>query len=713
MPQNQLILLVAKDLDHYDAVVHQAGFAPQNIRKALSGEEGLRAVETDPFDCLLLDMNLPDMTTDEFLTHWQQTYFQEHSVVILLAHKGDEARAAACTQRGAQDYVVTEDLSSERLRLTVSNAISQLRVARQLAAQSQQIQRLSARVNSEGAAPYDHTRDGLPEQLKQQAEELEALYNASSVLFQSRNVLELSHQISQSIIKEFNYFDCGILLISKSGNKLVRAARAGNLVKRPTTDLYLDGPGLVPEAIRTNALIYAPYVTEHPYYVQNDSATRSELVIPLRGMNGVLGVFDLQSMEEDAFSERDQRILQTFAERAGAALEVVQLYEEQDQHAARLEFRVAQRTADFQHSKDKVETMLNSISDAIILVNSSRIIEQINPAFQTIFGCDGDDVFNVKIESLFDVPVSQVESIIHSTLNGQAAARHELPARRKDGSRFIADTIFSPLVHESFQHKVICTIRDVSLQKQLENELRKALEREKELSDIKSRFTSMVSHEFRTPLAVILSTAAVIDMHLDKLPPEGVRQRLNKISVQVKRLTRLMDDVLTLSRAEAVGMALQTVPLNMTTLCQTIVEELAQSHDRAEQIRFTARGGCDGVLADESLIRHILSNLLSNAIKYSPAGRPITFDLLCSGDRIHFTVIDEGIGIPETSQKHLFESFHRAANVGHVLGTGLGLAIVKKAVDAHGGTIRFESAEGRGTTFEVELPVSRAGADIG
>jgi PAS domain S-box-containing protein len=725
MLQNQLILLLTQNNVHYEALLYQAGFSPGSIQQATSGADGLRAVDGVAFDCLLLDIDLPDMTPDDFLNQWQRVAPQEHTALILMIPKQYEQQVVGYIDIGAHDYLVIEDLSVKRLWQTVNNAIEQVHMVRLLETQQYQIQRLDTEIEQsrhKQFAPGEKIGAGaatngygavsaiidptLPEQLQQQADELKALYNASSVLFQSRNVLDLSHQISQAIVKEFKHIDCGILLKSKTGNKLVRAVRAGNLVKRPTTDLFLDGPGLVPEAIRTNAVIYAPYVKEHPYYVENDSATRSELVIPLRGMNGVVGVFDLQSSEEDAFSERDQRILQMFAERAAAALDVVQLYEEQDQHAARLEFQVAQRTAEFQRSKDKVETILNSIHDAIILVDASRVIEQMNPAFQMMFGYDGDTLFREKIDLLFDTPIVHIEAIIHSALTQQAVVRHELTARRKDGSSFIADTIFSPLAHESFRQQVICTLRDMSLQKQLEDELRKALEREKELNEIKSRFTSMVSHEFRTPLAVILSTAGIVDIHLEKLSPEGIRERLKKISVQVGRLTRLMEDVLTFSKADALGLSFQPAVINMVALCNTIIEELAHSHPHADQIRFTPQGDCDAVLADEALIRHILSNLLSNAMKYSPADGPITFDLACSTNAMQFTVKDEGIGIPEVSQKNLYESFHRATNVGNVIGTGLGLAIVKKAVDAHGGTIRFESKEGQGTCFEVVLPIT-------
>ncbi|MEZ4669249.1 MAG: ATP-binding protein [Anaerolineae bacterium] len=705
-----------------------AGYDPQGIFEAANGEDGLRAINGVAHDCLLLDMSLPDMSVEEFIKRWQLMPAQENSPMILLLPKQHEQRAMYYMDQGLRDYVIIEDLKADRLRRTIDTAIEWVYMARYVEAQHQQIERLTGEVEEakhqmslyvneqkRETSPDDYAREvseitdsSLLRQLEQQAEELKALYNASSVLFQSQNVLELSHQISQAIITEFKHFDCGVLLKSNQGNKLIRAVRAGEMAKRPTNDLFLDGPGLVPEAIRTNTVIYAPYVKEHPYYVENDSSTRSELVIPLRGMKGVLGVLDLQSNMEDAFSERDRRVLQMFAERAGAALEVVQLYEEQDQNTALLEFRVAQRTAEFMQSKDKVEAMFNSISDAMILFDASHTIEEVNPAFHSTFGFRPNDLPIKTVDVLFDIPFAQLESIIQSALAGGKAVRHELPAYRKDGSIFVADTIFSPLLHENFQHKVICAMRDMSLQKQLEGELRKALEQERELGEIKSRFTSMISHELRTPLAVILSTASLLDIKLETMSSEKIRERLKKIDLQVGRLTKIMDDVLTFSRAEAAGLAFQPSTINVVTLSKTIMEELASSYPHASHIEFSQLDADVDMLADESLIRHIVTNLLSNAIKYSPVDRPINLDLVYSNNELRINIRDYGIGIPEESKKHLFQSFHRATNVGTITGTGLGLAIVKKAVDAHGGQIRFESELGEGTLFEVVLPVRLA-----
>jgi signal transduction histidine kinase len=225
---------------------------------------------------------------------------------------------------------------------------------------------------------------------------------------------------------------------------------------------------------------------------------------------------------------------------------------------------------------------------------------------------------------------------------------------------------------------------------------------------MKLRFSSMVSHEFRTPLAVILSSTGILEMNLERFSPEKVRERLQKIAAQVHRLTRLMDDVLVISKAEAAGMAFNPTKRDLGALCETIIDEITHQDLKADRIIFTHTGQCEDVLVDEDLIRHILLNLLTNAMKYSPVNNPVYLNLNCGEGKATFIVKDEGIGIPFEAQQQLFDAFFRANNVGTIAGTGLGMTIVKRAVEAHRGGIDFHSVQGEGTTFIVTIPIDLA-----
>jgi signal transduction histidine kinase len=239
-------------------------------------------------------------------------------------------------------------------------------------------------------------------------------------------------------------------------------------------------------------------------------------------------------------------------------------------------------------------------------------------------------------------------------------------------------------------------------------ELQEALAAEKELNLLKTRFISTVSHDFRTPLAVIKTSCDLLVQYGNRLSDEKKYQHFDKIQKQIQHMTRLMEDTLVVSRADTVGLAFNPEAVDLADVCRDICEEcltIAPTHE----IRFACIGEYTPQhLFDEALLRQALTNLLTNAIKYSPPDEPIQFDLVYAETHTLICVADKGIGIPEQDQPHLFDTFFRATNVGTVAGTGLGLDIVKRAVAAHGGTINFESREGEGTTFMILLPTVTA-----
>jgi PAS domain S-box-containing protein len=668
-------------------------------------------------------------------------------------------------------------------------------------------------------------------QRKETEDELTKLYNATSYLFKADSLLNLGHQIVQAVVDEFHYVDCGLMLVDKKQNKVLRLARAGLYEVNTTVILFPDGPGLVARAIREGKAVYVPDVRLDPDYLPNEPRTRSELIIPLCTVKGIVGVLDLQSDQTHAFTQQDQRILSAFAERAVSAIEVRLLYEEINQHVGELEWRVAKRTAELQQAKERFEIIINDSTDAIIVVDSNGVIQRTNPALKALFGYEADEVLRQPLTSL--VEASRVEILTQAlsvTLQTQQSQRLEFSVRRKDGTLFDADVAFAPthdpdtealslicslrditarkhfeqqlqeselryrelfegiddaiFVHDSEayfldvneaacrrlgytrdellhmkttdidapsyaagfhdrlarqladgglsdingihitkngkvihvdvnskvityhgQPAVLSVIRDITQRKQTEENLRSALQKEKELNELKSRFVSMVSHEFRTPLSTILSAAEALKYYNEKLSDEKKIARLDKIALQTQHLTAMLNDILVFSRGEKVGMEFVPAVLDLEPLCQEIAEEIQLADTAKHPIIIHDEGLCAQFVGDEKLIRHIVTNLITNAIKYSPRETAIELGLRC--DEANGTVIrvtDHGIGIPKEDQPHLFEIFHRAANVGTTQGTGLGLAIVKQAVEAHGGTIRFESIVGKGTTFVVALP---------
>ena len=223
-------------------------------------------------------------------------------------------------------------------------------------------------------------------------------------------------------------------------------------------------------------------------------------------------------------------------------------------------------------------------------------------------------------------------------------------------------------------------IRNITAQKQAESLTHKALVEANDLNDLKSRFIQTVSHEFRTPLSIIRTSADLLERFGAQVNDEKKRQYFQKIRDAVTYATQLFDDILSFNKSKADKLPFTPEPLDLVPFCQHVVEAQQLRVGERQIIRFTRTAERIPACLDEHLMRQILSNLLSNALKYSPQGSDVYFELTCQDNQAVFRIQDQGIGIPPADQPHLFEPFHRAQNVDHRPGTGLGLAIVKKAL---------------------------------
>lgn len=231
------------------------------------------------------------------------------------------------------------------------------------------------------------------------------------------------------------------------------------------------------------------------------------------------------------------------------------------------------------------------------------------------------------------------------------------------------------------------------------------LARERELRELKSDFVALVSHEFRTPLEIIMSSTDNLQRYHERLPAEKRNDLLDTINRAVRRMAGMMEEVLVLGRLETDGMKFRAKPFEFHSFCQRVCDEIESATGRTRAVRGEWAGTPADGTGDESLVRHICTNLLSNALKYSPPGQSVDFTVVREGARAVFRIADRGCGIPAADQKRVFQAFHRGSNVRQIPGTGLGLLIVRRCVELHGGEIGFESTEGQGTTFTVRLPL--------
>ncbi len=259
-----------------------------------------------------------------------------------------------------------------------------------------------------------------------------------------------------------------------------------------------------------------------------------------------------------------------------------------------------------------------------------------------------------------------------------------------------------------FESRDLSTAIEIALSRhQAELAIQRALEKERELNQLKSRFLAVVSHEFRNPLTAV---RVAVDMLGDAeyvLSADKQRAIVKQARLAIHHMDACLEDILLLGTAEAGKLQCQPAPLALLDFCTDLVEEFHTQVQFNHSILLSSQGWGDDIPIinlDAKLLRHILTNLLSNAIKYSPKGSTVRLQVSRLPQQVVFAVQDQGIGIPEQDRSRLFDAFHRGINASNIAGTGLGLSIVKQCVEAHQGTITFTSELNIGSTFTVALP---------
>jgi len=237
------------------------------------------------------------------------------------------------------------------------------------------------------------------------------------------------------------------------------------------------------------------------------------------------------------------------------------------------------------------------------------------------------------------------------------------------------------------------------------HELNESLKKEKELVEMKNKFVSIASHEFRTPLSTISFAAESIRNYFHQLTPEEIKRKLIKIEDQASHMTNLLEDILTIGKSETGKIKVKRISLDLKEFIDSLIEEVRATVKEPREINFTFSCLSRKVNADDKLLRNVFNNLLTNALKFSASGTPVTIVVSDFDGDILIEVTDEGIGIEEGELASVFESFQRGSNASAVQGTGLGLSILKKAVELMNGSVEVKSTINQGSTFRVQIPI--------
>lgn len=418
------------------------------------------------------------------------------------------------------------------------------------------------------------------------------------------------------------------------------------------------------------------------------------LGVPMHIHGKIAGVLVVQSYEAGViYTEADAEILSFVANHFSSAIERYQAIDA------------------LKGSEARYRSVIENVGVGVVVVQDGRMVFA-NPSLVRIVGH--------PLDFLLSQPFT---ATIHPDDVAEVVERHQKRLRREPvdaeyGFRIITDQgevrsleLNAVMIEWNQRTATLMFVVDATERQKTALAQKLALQKQIELSDMKSRFVSMTSHEFRTPLATIHGSVELLMHYEDRMPADKKRATLEKIDDAVDRMMHMLENVLLIGRTDAVQMEFRPRPLSVTQFCASLLDELHSTKSRhfdALKWKLDLPPAEALYLLDDALVRNIVGNLVSNAIKYSPAGALVEFSVTEDGDNLLFTVTDQGIGIPPHDLENLFESFHRASNVGTIAGTGLGLTIVKEAVLCHGGSIDVQSTEGRGSCFKVSLPAPRS-----
>jgi len=546
----------------------------------------------------------------------------------------------------------------------------------------------------------------LHQSTRRRAARLELIWRVSQRTTAIRELDELLRQAANLIGEAFDYHSTQVLLVD--GDYVVLAAST-DPVLRPLEEqlrFRIGAEGITGWVAGSGEPLLVPDVAQEPRYHQTEEevGTRSELALPIVLKDIVIGVLDVQSSEPNAFSKTDIPTLQTIADQLAITIENAKLYQELEAYSGFLEQAVAERTADLLQEKERVEAILRSTGDAMIITDIEGRILSVNPAFEAQTGYSADEVASmghVRMLGSWAPDHELVEGTMEALRQGHQW-QGDLLLRRKDGSEYDAEVSISPLhvpgEEGEAQHSgYVGAIRDISARKEIER--------------MKDAFVSNVTHELRTPITTL-------KMHhgLLKMDPGALGMSLPVLQRETERLNNTVEDLLRLSRLDQgrVTLDLATVDLNALA-SQHVADRQPLAEGKGLALTFAGQKDLPGVQADAGLLSQVLSILLTNALNYTASGGSVAISTEAreaDGRRwAAFSVSDTGPGIPPEEQRQVFERFVRG-KVGResgVPGTGLGLALAWEIVERHRGRIELasEGIPGKGATFTVWLPLSK------
>ena len=559
------------------------------------------------------------------------------------------------------------------------------------------------------AMPVDTTTDMIDHGAREAAM-TNALRDSLLAVTSLPNVDEIMEQILDSVRSVIPYEGATIIIFESDYARVARARGFGAEALSSLSHVFLPATKTHFQQLRETGM---PYIVDDTFQdpdwieIPGTEWIRSSMGAPITVHGRTIGLIAIDSSAPECFTADDAARIQLFARYVGLAINNAY----QNDLLAQL---VAERTAELQRAKEVLEAreaMLRSAQHIAHLgswfVNMATSEQHWSDEMFAIGGFDpaaGIPDLQTIASYVHPKDLARFEGLVQTLTNASSSVEAEITIFRANDNAERQVLLRSELIG---QHGAVTYVQGIALDitehKAAEAALRHALRREQEVSALKSRFAAMASHEFRTPLSVILANAELLKMGRTTLSVQKIEERIDSILSQSNLLNDILRRLLELSQLQS-GVVFNPMRLDLINVCNEALVQLRGAAEHTPAIQFDASLAPLGVQGDPIYLHRIVGNIIGNAQKYSPAGAPIHIACTVQGSNACLCVTDHGIGIPSADLANIFEPFYRGANVAGIPGSGLGMALVKLLVELHHGQIRIESEVGQGTRVTVLLP---------
>lgn len=543
-------------------------------------------------------------------------------------------------------------------------------------------------------------------ELKNKQKYLKTINNFAAEILKTNKIEDIVWVITQNVIQEFGFEDCVVYLIDEEKEFLCQVAAYGP--KNPQGKIIKDpiqismGKGIVGSVALSGLPEIIKDTTKDPRYICDDQRRLSEISIPILAEGEVIGVIDSEHSKRGFFTADHKETLTTIAGLVSMRLKTALLDEKH------LKAELALKDSEL-----KLKSVIDSALDSVIIIDDQGLVIEWNPRSFEIFGFKAEETVGKPLRN-FIIPVDYHERFVKGLQNfietGHGSIIHhreETTGINREGLKFPIELSIIPIQLDG-KHFFSVFVRDITLEKASKLEMKRALAKEKDLNELKSKFVSMTSHEFRTPLTTIQTNVDIISFLVksqDREFSKKIGKNFTRIGTQIDRLTTLMNDILLIGRIDAGKLHFNPVEVDLIILCSDIINQSFSNMSDGRIVDFGVKGRNVEIFIDPNIFTHIISNLLGNSFKYSKKYNP-KLNILFTKHHVEIKVEDRGNGIKKEEIEKIFESFYRGSNVDNIQGTGLGLTIVKQFVELHKGSINVESTLNKKTTFTIKVPIN-------